>query len=303
MWNFLVGGLLTGAAIVLYDGNPGHPGHRRPLGPRRARRHHLLRDERRLHRGLHEGRRRAGRGRDLSRLRAVGSTGSPLSPEGFRLGLRARRRATPGSSRPAAAPTSAPPSSAASRCCPSTAASSRAARSAPRSRPSTSTASRRRRGRRAGDHRADAVDAALLLGRHGRLALPRQLLRRCTRASGATATGSRSPRAAPRSSTAARTRRSTAAASAWAPAEIYRAVLRVPEVADALVVDVPRDGTEGWMPLFVVLREGAELDDELDGEIKRRIREHCSPRHVPERDLPDRRGPADAERARCSRSR
>ena len=51
----------------------------------------------------------------------------------------------------------------------------------------------RRRGRRARDHRADAVDAGLLLGRRGRLAPPRGLLRRTTRASGATATGSRSP--------------------------------------------------------------------------------------------------------------
>jgi len=47
------------------------------------------------------------------------------------------------------------------------------------------------------------------------------------------------------------------------------------------VVDVPRPGTEGWMPLFVVLRDGAELSDELIAEIKRRIREQCSPRHVP----------------------
>ena len=36
------------------------------------------------------------------------------------------------------------------------------------------------------------------------------------------------------------------------------------------------------MPLFVVLGEGAELDDELAAEIKRRIREQCSPRHVPD---------------------
>lgn len=35
------------------------------------------------------------------------------------------------------------------------------------------------------------------------------------------------------------------------------------------------------MPLFVVLREGAELDDELIGRIARRVREDCSPRHVP----------------------
>jgi acetoacetyl-CoA synthetase len=35
------------------------------------------------------------------------------------------------------------------------------------------------------------------------------------------------------------------------------------------------------MPLFVVLREGSELDDELVKRIRARIREDCSPRHVP----------------------
>jgi acetoacetyl-CoA synthetase len=35
------------------------------------------------------------------------------------------------------------------------------------------------------------------------------------------------------------------------------------------------------MPLFVVLRDGVELTEELTAEIKRRIREQCSPRHVP----------------------
>ena len=63
--------------------------------------------------------------------------------------------------------------------------------------------------------------------------------------------------------------------------EIYRAVLAVPEVLDALVVDVPRPGTDGWMPLFVVLEPGADLDEQLAETIKRRIREQCSPRHVP----------------------
>jgi acetoacetyl-CoA synthetase len=63
--------------------------------------------------------------------------------------------------------------------------------------------------------------------------------------------------------------------------EIYRAVLAVPEVQDALVVDVPREGEENWMPLFVVLDEGRELDDDLVGQIRRRVREDCSPRHVP----------------------
>jgi acetoacetyl-CoA synthetase len=64
--------------------------------------------------------------------------------------------------------------------------------------------------------------------------------------------------------------------------EIYRAVSSVDEVVDALVVDIPKPGTEGWMPLFVVLREGADLTDELKVEIARRIREQCSPRHVPD---------------------
>jgi acetoacetyl-CoA synthetase len=63
--------------------------------------------------------------------------------------------------------------------------------------------------------------------------------------------------------------------------EIYRAVLALPEVQDALVVDVPREGEDNWMPLFVVLEEGRELDDDLVGQIRKRVREDCSPRHVP----------------------
>jgi acetoacetyl-CoA synthetase len=64
--------------------------------------------------------------------------------------------------------------------------------------------------------------------------------------------------------------------------EIYSAVLALDEVVDALVIDVPREGTDGWMPLFVVLRDGATLSDELIASIKRRIRSDCSPRHVPD---------------------
>src|SRR5581483_7997835 len=64
--------------------------------------------------------------------------------------------------------------------------------------------------------------------------------------------------------------------------ELYRAVLSLDDVVDALVVDVPRDGTDGWMPLFVVLREGASLDSGLVDAIRRRIREDVSPRHVPD---------------------
>jgi acetoacetyl-CoA synthetase len=65
--------------------------------------------------------------------------------------------------------------------------------------------------------------------------------------------------------------------------EIYSAVEGIDAVLDSLVVDVPsEDGSESSMHLFLVLREGDELDDELTGLIARRIREVCSPRHVPD---------------------
>ena len=142
MWNFLVSGLLTRAAIVLYDGNPGHP----DMGvlwdlAERAGITMFGTSASYIAACMKDGR-RARRGPRPRRLRAVGSTGSPLSPEGFdwiyeharrrhlavldqrrhrRLHrLRRRRR----------------------RCCRSTAASCRRGRSAPRSRPGTRTATR-----------------------------------------------------------------------------------------------------------------------------------------------------------------
>jgi acetoacetyl-CoA synthetase len=59
--------------------------------------------------------------------------------------------------------------------------------------------------------------------------------------------------------------------------EIYSAVESVDEVIDSLVVDV-----EEQMLLFLVLRDGAELNEELVKAIRERVREHCSPRHVPD---------------------
>jgi acetoacetyl-CoA synthetase len=65
--------------------------------------------------------------------------------------------------------------------------------------------------------------------------------------------------------------------------EIYRAASSLPEVLDALVVDIPKPGGDGelQMILFVALADGITLDDSLAREIKRKIREDCSPRHVP----------------------
>ncbi len=63
--------------------------------------------------------------------------------------------------------------------------------------------------------------------------------------------------------------------------EIYRVVLADPDITDAVVVDVPREGQENWMPLFVVVRDGGELTPALAVRLKKRIRRDCSPRHVP----------------------
>ncbi|MEU3310805.1 acetoacetate--CoA ligase [Nocardiopsis sp. NPDC006832] len=65
--------------------------------------------------------------------------------------------------------------------------------------------------------------------------------------------------------------------------EIYRAVLALDDVLDALVVDVPQQDGSSRIELFVVLREGADLEGDVPKEIARRIRTDCSPRHVPDR--------------------
>jgi acetoacetyl-CoA synthetase len=65
--------------------------------------------------------------------------------------------------------------------------------------------------------------------------------------------------------------------------EIYRAVLALDDVVDALVVDVPQKDGSSRIELFTVLREGADLEGDLPGQIARRIRTDCSPRHVPDR--------------------
>jgi acetoacetyl-CoA synthetase len=63
--------------------------------------------------------------------------------------------------------------------------------------------------------------------------------------------------------------------------EIYRAAGRVDAVLDSLVIDVPVSGEELRMILFVVLRDVVTLDEGLEKDIKTAIREDCSPRHVP----------------------
>jgi acetoacetyl-CoA synthetase len=56
----------------------------------------------------------------------------------------------------------------------------------------------------------------------------------------------------------------------------------VPRVFDSLVIDIEHLGRPSWMPLFVVLREGDALDDDLRNELRQRIRDGVSPRFLPD---------------------
>jgi acetoacetyl-CoA synthetase len=65
-------------------------------------------------------------------------------------------------------------------------------------------------------------------------------------------------------------------------AEVYASVEAHPEVADSLVVGVELPDGAYRMPLFLVLAEGASLDDPLRDRIVRALRSDLSPRHVPD---------------------
>ncbi|MFD3556105.1 acetoacetate--CoA ligase [Streptomyces goshikiensis] len=65
-------------------------------------------------------------------------------------------------------------------------------------------------------------------------------------------------------------------------ADIYEAVERLPEIKESLVIGLEEPNGGYWMPLFVHLAPGATLDDDLRARVKTTIREQLSPRHVPD---------------------
>jgi acetoacetyl-CoA synthetase len=281
MWNFLVSGLLTPAAIVLYDGSPGHP----DIGAlwdlaERAGITCFGTSASYISSCMKAGA-DPGSGRDLSRLRAVGSTGSPLSPEGFdwiyrQLGDDTWLFSTSGGTDLCTAFVGGVPLLPVYR--------------------------GELQGRALGA-KVEAWDEAgrPLIGKVGELVVTEPMPSMPVFLWG-DPDGSRYrasyfehyPGVWRHGDWIEITERGTAVIYGrsdstinrqgvrMGTSEIYRAVASVEEVVDALVVDVPRPGTEGWMPLFVVLCEGATLDEALEREIKRRIREQCSPRHVPD---------------------
>jgi acetoacetyl-CoA synthetase len=64
--------------------------------------------------------------------------------------------------------------------------------------------------------------------------------------------------------------------------ELYRAVEALPEIIDSLVVDLEYLGRPSYLPLFVVLRAGADLNMALKDKINARIRTNLSARHIPD---------------------
>jgi acetoacetyl-CoA synthetase len=281
MWNFLVSGLLTRAAIVLYDGSPGHP----DMGvlwdlAERAGVTMFGTSASYIAACMKDGV-EPGSGRDLSRLKAVGSTGSPLAPEGFdwvyeHLGEDTWLFSTSGGTDLCTAFVGGVVLLPVYR----------------------------------GELQGRALGAAVeawdehgnsVIGEVGELVVTEPMPSMPVRFWG-DADGSRYrasyfemfPGVWRHGDWIEITERGTAviygrsdstinrSGVRMGTSEIYRAVLGVDEILDALVVDVPRPGTEGWMPLFVVLREGAALDDDLRREIARRVRSQCSPRHVPD---------------------
>jgi acetoacetyl-CoA synthetase len=281
MWNFLVSGLLTRAAIVLYDGNPGHP----DMGvlwdlAERARITMFGTSASYIAACMKAGV-EPGAGRDLSRLGAVGSTGSPLSPEGFdwiyeQLGSNTWLFSTSGGTDLCTAFVGG------------------------------SALLPVYRGELQGRALGAAIEAwdeggKPVIDAVGELVVTAPMPSMPVRFWG-DPDGSRYresyfeffPGVWRHGDWIEITSRGTAviygrsdstinrSGIRMGTSEIYRAVLSLDEIVDALVVDVPRSGTEGWMPLFIVLREGAELDDDLRKEIARRVRAQCSPRHVPD---------------------
>ncbi len=281
MWNFVVGGLLTDASIVLYDGNPGYP----DMGTL----WNLVEEAGITCFGTSASYIaaciKAGveprDGRALSRLASIGSTGSPLSPEGFdwvasELGRDAWLFSTSGGTDVCTAFVGGVPTLPVYR----------------------GELQARSLGAKVEAWRADGTS---VVNEVGELVIAEPM------PSMPTGLWNDPDGSRYRASyfdtfpgvwrhgdwieitdrgTAIITGRSDATINRggirMGTAEIYGAVLALDEVLDALVVDLPREGTQGYMPLFVVLREGVELDDALEARIRERIREDCSPRHVPD---------------------
>ena len=276
MWNFLVGVLLTPASIVLYDGNPATPSLERLWDLAAEAQTTCFGTSAAYIAGCMKARVSPAGGRDLSALRSVGSTGSPLSPEGFRwvydeLGEDTWLFSTSGGTDVCTAFVGGVPL--------------------------LPVYEGELQARSLGcDVQSFDEQGRALIGEVGELVIT-QPLPSMPLFFWNDPDGERLREAyfemypgvwrhgdwieiTPRG-TAVIYGRSDSTINRggvrMGTSEIYRAVLALDEIVDALVVDV-----DGWMGLFVVLRPDSPLDDDLRRQIARRVRSDCSPRHVPD---------------------
>jgi len=66
-------------------------------------------------------------------------------------------------------------------------------------------------------------------------------------------------------------------------AEIYTVLESIPEVDDAIVVNLDLPGGRFFMPMFVKLADGLTLDERITSEINNKLRKEYTPRHVPDK--------------------
>lgn len=64
--------------------------------------------------------------------------------------------------------------------------------------------------------------------------------------------------------------------------EIYRSVEQLPEIRDSLIINIEKEDGDSYMPLFVALKDGYTLDADLKKRIAQQLRNDYSPRHVPD---------------------
>lgn len=65
-------------------------------------------------------------------------------------------------------------------------------------------------------------------------------------------------------------------------ADVYAAVLEIPGIVDALMLGIEQDDGGYWMPLFIEVADGVEVDDRFRGLVNTAIQERASRRHVPD---------------------
>jgi acetoacetyl-CoA synthetase len=64
--------------------------------------------------------------------------------------------------------------------------------------------------------------------------------------------------------------------------EVYSALDSIPEISDSIVVCIEKESGQFFMPLYVVMKEGEILDEQMKKKIKSILRTQYSPRHVPD---------------------